>query len=114
MKQKRVTNVLQLQPQDKIWSIDNLTGRVVIIEFVCVHPHDEKYSVFLNDTYDGLPKFYNEKLEKEKWWRYDESIECWRDIYTEQKKWVVREGQYIDERLKEISRRLDESEKRMY
>lgn len=114
MEQERVTNVLQLQPQDKIWSIEMLTGRVVIIEFVCVHPHNENYSVFLNDNHDGLPKFYNEKLEKEEWWRYDGSIECWREIYTEQKKWVVKEGRYIDERLKEISRKLDESEERMY
>ena len=75
MEQERVTNVLQLQPQDKIWSIEILTGRVVIIEFVCVHPHNENYSVFLNENHDGLPKFYNEKLEKEEWWRYDGSIE---------------------------------------
>ena len=41
------------------------------IEFLCIHPYNEEYSLFLNQNKDGMPKFYNKRLKDEEWYLYD-------------------------------------------
>lgn len=70
---KRITEISQLTKGDIIVTI--VDHKVVKREFVCVHPRNDKYSIFLNETYDGCPKFYNETLKSRKVWEVDpESI----------------------------------------
>ena len=59
---ERITEIKQLKPGDKIWTINTFTGNVDIIEFVCEHPHNSEYSIFMDEKYDGMPKFYNKHL----------------------------------------------------
>lgn len=89
---ERITDIKQLKPGDKIWSIDHFSANATIIEFVCIHPHNHEYSVFLNINYDGMPKFYNKRLQEDKWYRYDGTDACWNEIHdaeiVEHQKWI--------------------------
>lgn len=76
---ERITSIEQLQKGSKIVSV--YTGYVEILEFVCPHPHHEKYSVFLNQNYDGIPKFYNPRLKEEKWYLFHDTFEEWNEIF---------------------------------
>ena len=35
---------------------------ITTFEFREIHPHNDAYSVMLNDTQDGVQKFYNKRL----------------------------------------------------
>lgn len=75
---KRITNVSQLKKGDVIV---NVKGDVItILEFREIHPHNDAYSVMLNSVYDGAPKFYNKRLEKEEWYLYT-SGKQWSELY---------------------------------
>lgn len=50
---EKITSISQLKKGDKIWTINTFSGMVDILEFLCVHPHNEEYSIFLNENYDG-------------------------------------------------------------
>lgn len=70
---ERITDISQLKKGDKIFSIaDN--GELTFIEFLCVHPHNPYYSLFLDIKQDGMPKFYNHNLQFYQWYRYDNNI----------------------------------------
>jgi hypothetical protein len=67
---KRITSVTELKKGDKIVRVTHL-GEYEIIEFLCIHPYNEEYSLFLNQNKDGMPKFYNGRLKGEEWYLYD-------------------------------------------
>lgn len=77
---KRIINIYQLKPGDKIFTV-NPDGSHEIMEFREIHPHDNGYSLFLNENKDGMHKFYNKTLEDEEYYLYDDSDECWKFIY---------------------------------
>ena len=97
---ERITEIKQLKPGDKIWTINTFTGAVDIIEFVCVHPHNPEYSIFLNGNYDGMPKFYNRHLKDAEYERYDGSDECWTRIHLAELGWHRRRMSHIEERMR--------------
>ena len=66
---KRVTEINQLTKGDIIVAIAD--HKVVKREFVCVHPHNDKYSLFQ----DGCPKFYNDNLKNKEWYLFTNSTE---------------------------------------
>lgn len=68
---KRIKTISELKPGDIIWRIKN-NIELQEIEFLCIHPHNENYSLFMDMNKDGLPKFYNERLETEVWYLYDD------------------------------------------
>ena len=70
---KRVTEISQLTKGDVIVTIED--HKIVKREFVCVHPHNDKYSIFLDELYDGCPKFFNEKLRFKEWYLFKNSEE---------------------------------------
>lgn len=70
---KRVTEISQLTKGDIIVTIAD--HKVVKREFVCVHPHNDKYSIFLDELYDGCPKFFNENLRFKNWYLFKNSEE---------------------------------------
>lgn len=61
---EKITSISQLKKGDKIWTINTFSGAVDVLEFVCIHPHNEEYSIFLNMNYDGMPKFYNKHISE--------------------------------------------------
>lgn len=77
---KRIINIYQLKPGDKIFTV-NPDGSHEILEFREIHPHDNGYSLFLNENKDGMHKFYNKTLEDKEYYLYDDSDECWKFIY---------------------------------
>lgn len=99
---KRITDINELKPGDKIWSINTFTGNSEIIEFVCIHPHNDGYSVFLDINYDGMPKFYNKRLTEDEWYFFDNSNTCWNEIHNAKIAWHERKISHIKERLKKI------------
>lgn len=70
---KRVTEINQLTKGDIIVAIAD--NKDVKREFVCVHPHNDKYSLFLDELYDGCPKFYNDNLKTQEWYLFTNSKE---------------------------------------
>lgn len=70
---KRVTEISQLTKGDVIVTIED--HKIVKREFVCVHPHNDKYSIFLDELYDGCPKFFNENLRSKDWYLFKNSEE---------------------------------------
>lgn len=78
---KRITNINQLKPGNKIFTI-NHDGSLEILEFREIHPHNDNYSLFLNENKeDGMHKFFNKTLEDREYYLYDDSNECWKFIY---------------------------------
>ena len=43
-----------------------------------IHPHNDAYSVMLNDTQDGVQKFYNKRIEDEEWYLYTNRKAQWK------------------------------------
>ena len=76
---KRITEISQLTKGDIIVTIAD--RKIVKREFVCVHPHNDKYSIFLNELQDGCPKFYNENLKLKEWYLFTNSKEEWKELY---------------------------------
>ena len=68
-KLEKVTDITQLRPGDKIISI-GVTSE--ILEFLCIHPHNNNYSLFLNSDLDGTKKFYNDKLRNGNYYKYSD------------------------------------------
>lgn len=75
---KRITDITQLHPGEKIVRV--FENEVQIFEFVCLNPHNEYYSVMLDQNRDGTPKFYNVRLRDENWFQYDGSDDAWLEI----------------------------------
>lgn len=77
---KRITNINQLKPGNKIFTV-NRDGSLEILEFREIHPNNDNYSLFLNLNQDGMLKFFNKTLEDREYYLYDNSDECWKFIY---------------------------------
>lgn len=73
---KIIRDINELKPGDKIISIDY--NYVETREFLCIHPHNEDYSLFLDFNLDGMKKFWNQRLEEEEWYLY--SDDEWDEI----------------------------------
>lgn len=93
---KRITDISQLKAGDKIFRVYG--GELIIKEFICIHPHNEHYSIFLNDFQDGAPKFYNPHLESEEWYLYTGNE--WNEIYDMQIAWHQRQIERLRDRKK--------------
>ena len=46
-----------------------------------IHPHNDAYSVMLNDTQDGVQKLYNKRIEDEEWYLYKNRKAQWKELY---------------------------------
>ena len=77
---KRITDISELKPGDRIWRIKNGIN-VEIIEFVCIHPHNNEYSFFIDLNMDGVPKFYNHGLQISAYYLYEKKSD--KDIEKE-------------------------------
>lgn len=75
---KRVTEISQLTKGDIIVTI--VDHEIVKREFICVHPHNDKYSIFLDELYDGCPKFYNDNLKIREWYLFTNSKEDLKEL----------------------------------
>ena len=75
---KRITEISQLTKGDIIVTI--VDHKIVKREFVCVHPHNDNYSIFLNELYDGCPKFYNDYLKSKEWYLFTNSKEDLKEL----------------------------------
>ena len=88
----RVNSFSELKEGDKIWSIKR-TGEFEILEFVkTLDAPVETYSIFLNMSKDGIPKFYEGRLKDEKWYRYEDNAITWYHIYSAQAKFYEDEA----------------------
>lgn len=95
---KRVTEISQLTKGDIIVTI--VDHKVVKREFVCVHPHNDKYSIFLNETYDGCPKFYNETLKFNEWYLFTNSKEEWKELNAMMVEELKKQIEFYEQRSK--------------
>lgn len=77
---KRITDISQLKKGDVIVSIYD--DREIRREFLCIHPHNDKYSLFLNELQDGCEKFYNSYLKTSEWYLFTKSKEDYNEIDT--------------------------------
>lgn len=102
---KRITNISQLNPGNKIFTV-NYDGSLEILEFREIHPHHDGYSLFLNENKDGMHKFYNKTLEDNEYYLYDDSDECWKFIY---KREIAKHKHIIDSIEKRMAKRLSKS-----
>jgi len=107
MEHEKITNINQLKKGDKIWTINNITGKVEVLEFICIHPHNKEYSIFLNEYDDGAPKFYNKNLASGDYERYEDSNDCWaRRIYIKRVEWYKRKIDNLNKRMLETAKQL--------
>lgn len=78
----RVNAFDDLKPGEKIWSIRR-NGTFEILEFVKILDESfGNYSLFLNMSKDGIPKFYKGRLTDEKWYKYEDNETAWYHIYS--------------------------------
>ena len=75
----RITNVSQLKKGDVIVKVKGSV--ITTLEFREIHPHNDAYSVMINDTHDGVQKFYNNRLEDEEWYLYTNRKAQWKELY---------------------------------
>ena len=103
----RVNSFSELKEGDKIWSIKR-TGEFEILEFVkTLDAPVEAYSIFLNMSKDGIPKFYEGRLKDEKWYRYEDNAITWYHIYSAQAKFYKDEAKHCKE-LAELKKNVIE------
>lgn len=95
---KRITEISQLTKGDAIVTI--VDHKVVKREFVCVHPYNDKYSIFLNETYDGCPKFYNETLKFNEWYLFTNSKEDWKELNAMMVEELKKQIEFYEQRSK--------------
>ena len=94
----RVNSFSELKEGDKIWSI-NGNGAFEIIQFVkLLDASVQGYAIFLNTNKDGIPKFYEERLKDEKWYKYDDSETTWYHIFSAQAKFYRNAAKECKER----------------
>ena len=96
----RVLNFNELKKGDRIWSVQHRKWRV--LTFVEVLSEYNAYGIFLNASYDGEPKFYENRLKEEKWYRYDDSDETWYHIYKAMTEDLKNDLKYYEECMKSI------------
>lgn len=77
---KRIKNINELKQGDIILKID--LDNLKFMQFLCVHPHNENYSLFLDSNLDGMQKFYNPRIEMEQWYLYSDNE--WKEIRMKQ------------------------------
>lgn len=97
---KRITEISQLTKGDVIVII--VDHKIVKREFVCVHPHNDKYSIFLNEYHDGCPKFYNENLKFKGWYLFTNSKEDWKELNAMMVEDLKNSIAFYEQRSKEI------------
>lgn len=98
---KRITNVSQLKPGNKIFTV-NRDGTLEILEFREIHPHYDGHSLFLNENKDGMHKYYNKTSEEKEYYLYDDSDECWKFIYERE---IAEHKRIIDSLEKRMAKR---------
>ena len=76
---ERITSITELKKGDKIARVYH-NGEYQIIEYLCQHPYNSEYSLFLNQNKDGMPKFYNGRLKGEEWYLYEGSNDDFNKI----------------------------------
>lgn len=96
---KRITEISQLAKGDIIVAIAD--HKVVKREFVCVHPHNDKYSLFLDELQNGCPKFYNENLKFKEWYLYN-------DTKTERREVAVMRMEKLKQEIEKTKAFLNE------
>lgn len=67
---EKVTCIEQLKRGDKIFRIDRY-GQLEIIEFLCIHPHNSGYSIFLDINQNPMKKFSDFVRATENWYFYN-------------------------------------------
>lgn len=111
----RVNSFSELKEGDKIWSIKR-TGEFEILEFVkTLDAPVEEYSIFINMSKDGIPKFYEGRLKDvyegrlkdEKWYRYEDNAITWYHMYSAQAKFHEAEAKQCKE-LAELKKNVIE------
>lgn len=85
---EKVRSINELTKGDKIFRL-NRYGELEIIEFLCIHPHNSGYSVFLDMNYDPMKKFWNDDLIGDNWYFYNpeerlEIIKMQEDYYNQE------------------------------
>ena len=95
---KRVIEINQLTKGDIIVTIADY--KIVKREFVCVHPHNDKYSICLNELQDGCPKFYNENLKLKEWYLFTNSKEEWKELNAMMVEELKKEIDFYEQRSK--------------
>lgn len=86
---KRITKLDELEYGNKIWTIvDGETTPWKIYTYVGRMPitgnlESDFYGVFLNNNFDGVPKFHESKLAERPWFIYEDTHSCWAYIYNE-------------------------------
>lgn len=95
---KRITEISQLTKGDIIVTI--VDHKIVRREFVCVHPYNNKYSIFLNELYDGCPKFYNDYLKSKEWYLFTNSNEDLKELNTMMVEELKKSIAFYEQRIK--------------
>ena len=95
---KRITEISQLTKSDVIVTI--VDHKIVKREFVCVHPHNDKYSIFLDELHDGCPKFYNDNLKLKEWYLFTNSKEEWKKLNAMMVEELKNEIAFYEQRSK--------------
>lgn len=77
---KRVHDISELKEGDSIIRV--IAGRLEQLEYIGPLGANSEYSIFLNEYYDGTPKFYNNRLTYENWYLFTNSKDDWIQIYN--------------------------------
>jgi len=99
---ERITDIKQLKPGDKIVKYTGEASGFIVIEFLCEHPHSPRYSLFLDNCQDGMKKFWNDRLQDEKWYRYEDSKEFWNKLH-------IMEVGILQKEISSILKRIDKN-----
>lgn len=76
---KRITDIKELKPGDRIVSIQNLN--IVTLQYICVNPNHEDLSIVLElNTGDANSRFLNGGLQEYEWYLYNNTETEWREV----------------------------------
>ena len=75
------------------------------MEFICIHTHNEKYSVMLYDNKDGVPKFWNEYLERQEWYKYTIGDQ-WIELHQRMAEQLRKQMEWHQNRAEELKQKI--------
>lgn len=96
MRMKRITDIRQLRPGDRIVRIGR-RGEVEIREYLCPHPHFKGYSIFLDNNGTPAGTLWDEELGREFWYKYDP--DRWEALYLMQIDHYNREIEWVKHQI---------------
>lgn len=99
---KQIHSFDELQPGQRIFCVEN--ERLVILKFLCKHPCNDNYALFLDENYEPIKKVYRSVMEENFWFIFEHTDDVWSYIYETKMEYHEKEFYRLREKLRNLQK----------